>query len=140
MTTFEQSDWAATIVAAGTSGTIRKSPDPSSSREGAGPPDYSLSAILHMYMHTCVCRFWKMATTFTGLKLQGQLGKFGRIEISDISAYVELPDGKVLSGTEWGNLLLWDGGFIKVEISRKGKKCHNVSSIFNLQEEDISII
>ena len=69
-----------------------------------------------------------MATTFTGLKLQGQLGKFGRIEISDISAYVELPDGKVLSGTEWGNLLLWDGGFIKVEISKKGKKyCHNVS-------------
>ena len=40
MTTFEQSDWTATIVAAGTSGTIRKSPDPSSSREGAGPPDY----------------------------------------------------------------------------------------------------
>lgn len=70
-----------------------------------------------------------MATTFTGLKLQGQLGKFGRIEISDISAYVELPDGKVLSGTEWGNMLLWDGGFIKVEISRKGKKhCHNVST------------
>jgi hypothetical protein len=76
-------------------------------------------------------RFWKMATTFTGLKLQGQLGKFGRIEISDISAYVELPDGKVLSGTEWGNMLLWDGGFIKVEISRKGKKfCHNVSRMW----------
>ena len=43
-------------------------------------------------------------------------------------AYVELPDGKVLSGTEWGNLLLWDGGFIKVEIAKKGKKtCHHVS-------------
>ena len=42
-------------------------------------------------------------------------------------AYVELPDGKVLSGTEWGNLLLWDGGFIKVELAKKGKKlCHNV--------------
>ena len=69
-----------------------------------------------------------MATTFTGLKLQGQLGKFGRVEISDISAYVELPDGKVLSGTEWGNFLLWDGGFIKVELSKKNKKfCHNVS-------------
>lgn len=68
-----------------------------------------------------------MASTFTGLKLQGQLGKFGRVEISDISAYVELPDGKVLSGTEWGNFLLWDGGFIKVELSKKGKKpCHNV--------------
>ena len=77
-----------------------------------------------------------MARTFTGLKLQGQLGKFGRIAISDISAYVELPDGKVLSGTEWGNLLLWDGGFIKVEISKKGKKlCHNVSTIACLSEE-----
>ncbi|XP_041471026.1 cilia- and flagella-associated protein 44-like [Lytechinus variegatus] len=70
-------------------------------------------------------RFWKMAHTFTGLKLQGQLGKFGRTEISDIRGYVELPDGKVLSGTDWGNMLLWDGGLIKVQISRKGKKpCH----------------
>ena len=42
-------------------------------------------------------------------------------------AYVELPDGKVLSGTEWGNLLLWDGGFIKVVLAKKGKKlCQNV--------------
>ena len=39
---------------------------------------------------------------------------------------MELPDGKVLSGSEWGNMLLWDGGLIKVEISKKGKKsCHN---------------
>ena len=45
------------------------------------------------------------------------------------AAYVELPDGKVVSGTEWGNLLLWDGGFIKVEISRKNKKfCHQVTT------------
>lgn len=36
-----------------------------------------------------------MANTFTGLKLQGQLGKFGKTEISDIEGYVELPDGKV---------------------------------------------
>ena len=40
-------------------------------------------------------RFWKMARTFTGLKLQGNLGKFGRTEISDIEGFVELPDGKV---------------------------------------------
>lgn len=66
-----------------------------------------------------------MARTFTGLKLQGQLGKFGKKEISDIDGYVELPDGKVLSGSEWGNMLLWDGGLIKVEICRKNKKpCH----------------
>ncbi|XP_076438307.1 cilia- and flagella-associated protein 44-like isoform X2 [Babylonia areolata] len=71
-------------------------------------------------------RFWKMADTFTGLKLQGELGRFGRTEISDIEGYVELPDGKVLSGSEWGNLLLWDGGLIKVEIVRRGRKaCHH---------------
>jgi len=29
-------------------------------------------------------KFWKMAKTFTGLKLQGDLGKFGKFEISDI--------------------------------------------------------
>jgi hypothetical protein len=52
-------------------------------------------------------------------------GKFGRTELSDIAGYVELPDGKVLSGSEWGNLLLWEGGFIKCEIARKGRKpCH----------------
>ena len=67
-----------------------------------------------------------MARTFTGLKLQGALGKFGKTEISDIEGYVELPDGKVVSGSEWGNLLLWEGELIKVEIGRKGKKpCHN---------------
>ena len=55
-----------------------------------------------------------------GLKLQGELGRFGTTELSDISGFVELPDGKVLSGSEWGNMLLWDGGLIKVEIARKG--------------------
>ncbi len=56
---------------------------------------------------------------------------FFHVSISFMSllfvAYVELPDGKVLSGSEWGNMLLWDGGFIKVELAKKGKKfCHNV--------------
>lgn len=32
---------------------------------------------------------------------------------------------KVISGTEWGNLLLWEGGLIKVELCRTGHKpCH----------------
>jgi WD40 repeat protein len=69
-------------------------------------------------------RFWKMASTFTGLKLQGEIGKFGAIELSDISAYLELADGKVLSGTESGTLLVWDGGLVKVEVTRKDKSCH----------------
>jgi WD40 repeat protein len=71
-------------------------------------------------------KFWRMSNTFTGLKLQGQTGKFGASELTDIESFVQLPDGKVLSSTETGNLLLWDGGMIKCEIGLKGKKpCHN---------------
>ncbi|RHZ17826.1 hypothetical protein DYB37_005827 [Aphanomyces astaci] len=54
-------------------------------------------------------RFWKMASTFTGLKLQGDIAKFGKSELSDIEAFCVLPDKKVLSSTERGALLLWDG-------------------------------
>jgi WD40 repeat protein len=69
-----------------------------------------------------------MANTFTGYKLQGDIGRFGKTEISDIEGYAELPDGKVLSGSEWGNMLLWDGGLIQTEICRKkNKSCHNGS-------------
>ncbi|EFJ51830.1 hypothetical protein VOLCADRAFT_103323 [Volvox carteri f. nagariensis] len=71
-------------------------------------------------------RFWRMASTFTGLKLQGALGKFGNVELSDVAGFVELPDGKVLSTTETGELLLWDGGLIKVVLLRPGgKACHD---------------
>ncbi|XP_068037168.1 cilia- and flagella-associated protein 44 isoform X3 [Anomalospiza imberbis] len=70
-------------------------------------------------------RFWKMDLTLTGLKLQGALGRFGKTAVSDIMGFVELPDGKVVSGTEWGNLLLWEGGLIKVELCQVGHKpCH----------------
>ncbi|CAJ1071125.1 cilia- and flagella-associated protein 44 [Xyrichtys novacula] len=70
-------------------------------------------------------KFWKMASTFTSLKLQGLMGHFGKTAATDIEGYVELPDGKVVSGSDWGNLLLWDGNAIKVEICRKeGRNCH----------------
>lgn len=36
-----------------------------------------------------------MAHTFTGLKLQGSIGKFGNEELSDVSGYADMPDGKV---------------------------------------------
>ncbi len=36
-----------------------------------------------------------MASTFTGLKLQGLIGHFGKTAATDIEGYVELPDGKV---------------------------------------------
>jgi len=71
-------------------------------------------------------RFWKVANTFTGLKLQGQIGKFGSVELADISAYAELPDGKVVCGTEKGHILLWDGYFIQLQLMRPGDKpCHD---------------
>ncbi|XP_061589187.1 cilia- and flagella-associated protein 44 [Cololabis saira] len=70
-------------------------------------------------------KFWKKVPTFTGHKLQGSMSNFGITVPTDIEGYVELPDGKVVSGTEWGNLLLWDGNAVKVEICRKeNRNCH----------------
>jgi cilia- and flagella-associated protein 44 len=63
-------------------------------------------------------KFWTMANTFTGKKLQGSLGKFGRHEISDVDAFVVLSDGKVLSGSDSGNLLLWEGDLILCTFAR----------------------
>ena len=65
-------------------------------------------------------RFWRMAATFTGLKLQGDIGKFGKVELSDVAAFLKFPDGKVLSGTESGALLLWEGNLVKCRICRAG--------------------
>jgi cilia- and flagella-associated protein 44 len=61
-------------------------------------------------------KFWKMAHTFTGLKLQGEIGKFGKLELSDVSTFYELPDGKVLSGTDQGTMILWDGVQVKAHL------------------------
>lgn len=70
-------------------------------------------------------RFWEMAKTFTGLKLQGEIGKFGNIEISDTAGYAMFPDGKVLSGSESGSLLLWEDALVKCEFDRGSQKpCH----------------
>ena len=63
-------------------------------------------------------KFWKMANTFTGLKLQGELGKFGKLELSDVTGFRELPDGKVVSGTEYGTMILWEGRNIKAHLVR----------------------
>ncbi|XP_020563566.1 cilia- and flagella-associated protein 44 isoform X3 [Oryzias latipes] len=78
---------------------------------------------------TAGCRhinFWKLSTTFTGFKLEKLAGHFGNSVASDIEGVLELPDGEVVSGTEWGNLLLWDGNSIKAEICCKdGRSCHS---------------
>lgn len=51
------------------------------------------------FIQSLVCRFWEMALTFTGLKLQGSLGRFGKTATTDIEGYMELPDGKVSTAT-----------------------------------------
>ena len=78
--------------------------------------DIQFSAFDENFLVSCGMahiKFWKMAETFTGLKLKGEIGKFGQIELSDISAVCVLEDGKVVSGSESGDLLLWEGNFIK---------------------------
>lgn len=40
-------------------------------------------------------KFWKMAQTFTGLKLKGELGRFGKTEICDVLGVYPMPDEKV---------------------------------------------
>jgi WD40 repeat protein len=70
-------------------------------------------------------RFWKMATTFTGLKLQGEIGKFGQLELSDVYGFAEFADGKVVSGTEYGTLILWEGNLVKAHIKMKNGPLHN---------------
>ncbi|XP_051907853.1 cilia- and flagella-associated protein 44-like [Hippocampus zosterae] len=81
-------------------------------------------------------KFWKMASTFTGLKLEGLIGHFGKTAATDIEGYIELPDGKVLSGSNWGNLLLWDGNAIKVEICSKGGHCCHAGVVQPFALED----
>jgi len=83
-----------------------------------------------------------MANTFTGLKLQGELGKFGQTDLSDISCYVEFPDGKILSGTEYGVLLLWEGIFIKTQLYLSEDPellCHENNIEYMAWEENLII-
>lgn len=70
-------------------------------------------------------KFWKVCETFTGLKLVGEHGRFGKTEICDISAAYTMPLGSTLSGSEWGNILVWEEGLIKFEVCRKNRQhCH----------------
>ncbi|XP_050529600.1 cilia- and flagella-associated protein 44 isoform X1 [Daktulosphaira vitifoliae] len=81
-------------------------------------------------------KFWKMVQTFTGLKLQGRLGRFGKTEISNVIGTYSMPDEKVISGCEWGNILVWDEELIKIQVMRKGRKpCHSEPIIMFLYSE-----
>ncbi|XP_068191495.1 cilia- and flagella-associated protein 44-like [Antennarius striatus] len=74
-------------------------------------------------------KFWEMANTWTGLKLLGYIGRFGATDPTDIEGFMELPGGKVVSGSSWGNLLLWEHSTIRMEIGRtNGQRCHKGTS------------
>lgn len=85
-------------------------------------------------------KFWKMSSTFTGLKLQGLIGRFGKTEICDIYGICAMPDEKIISGCEWGNILVWDDGLIKLEVCRKNRRpCHTgpITQIFMRNADEI---
>lgn len=56
-----------------------------------------------------------MADTFTGSKLRGELAKFGVLDASDTTAFIELPCGNFLSGqcSQGGEIALWDQSNVK---------------------------
>lgn len=88
-------------------------------------------------------KFWKMASTFTGLKLQGLIGRFGKTEICDIYGICAMPDEKILSGCEWGNVLVWDEGLIKLEVCRKNRRpCHtgHITQIFMRNHDEVMTV
>ncbi|KAG5669779.1 hypothetical protein PVAND_000072 [Polypedilum vanderplanki] len=88
-------------------------------------------------------KFWKMSKTFTGLKLQGLIGRFGKTEICDIYGMCPMPDEKVLSGCEWGNVLVWENGLVKVEVCRKNRRpCHTgpITQIFMCNHEEVMTV
>ena len=69
--------------------------------------------------------FWRIAGTCSGSKMDMRRGMFNNKPVSDIESFVQLGDGKVVTGCEWGNLLLWEGGSVKVEIRRRDlTTCH----------------
>ncbi|XP_022179157.1 uncharacterized protein LOC111039821 isoform X2 [Myzus persicae] len=86
-------------------------------------------------------KFWRMEKTFTGLKLRGQLGRFGKTEISNVIGIYSMPDEKVISGCDWGNILVWDEELIDVEVTRKFRKpCHSAPIIMFLYSENDSLL
>ncbi|XP_025191573.1 uncharacterized protein LOC112591851 [Melanaphis sacchari] len=86
-------------------------------------------------------KFWKMAKTFSGLKLQGQLGRFGKTEVSNVIGIFSMPDEKVISGCNWGNILVWDKEFIDVEVTRKFRKpCHSAPIIMFLYSKNDELL
>ena len=68
--------------------------------------------------------FWRIVTTSSGVKMDVTSGMFNNKPVTDIESFVQLGDGKVVTGCEWGNLLLWENGKVGL------KKSHFVAFAF----------
>ncbi|XP_059473407.1 cilia- and flagella-associated protein 44 isoform X2 [Neocloeon triangulifer] len=70
-------------------------------------------------------KFWQSAKTFTGRKLSFEIGKFGSCEMSNTVGFEFLDDGKVASGCQWGNILVWANNELSFEVTtRRPVTCH----------------
>ena len=71
-----------------------------------------------------------MAKTFTGLKLQGKIGKLAKL-IKWCLVICWVSSGKVLSGSEHGNILIWENDLIKfVAKPDEHTSCHQDNIIY----------
>ncbi|XP_054260154.1 cilia- and flagella-associated protein 44-like [Macrosteles quadrilineatus] len=76
-------------------------------------------------------RFWELTKTYTGLKLLSQKGRFNVLDESQVLAVFCMPDGQMVSGCSWGNILVWaDGRVIMEACQRNRQPCHD-SAIVN---------
>lgn len=71
-------------------------------------------------------RFWRIASTFTGMKLKGDIAKFGQFQLSDVVSFAGFEDANTVSSSEYGKLLLWEGNLIKSVVAiDENTPCHN---------------
>ncbi|KAL8275156.1 hypothetical protein Esti_000906 [Eimeria stiedai] len=61
-------------------------------------------------------RLWTAVRTFTGLKLKGHTCRFGHLTVSDVRSFTDLTEQMLISGSDWGNLLVWEDGSFKGEM------------------------
>ncbi|XP_055326896.1 uncharacterized protein LOC129580473 [Sitodiplosis mosellana] len=72
--------------------------------------------------------FWDIVQTFTGLKLIGNFGRFGKFKTCDILTVCTDKNNRLLTNCDWGNVLVWQNGQIKFEMCRKNRQpCHNAT-------------
>lgn len=80
-------------------------------------------------------KFWNIAKTFTGLKLNGRFGKFGKVDVCNVESFLHLSNGNIVSGSDSGVLMLWEDGFLKcIFVLGDEDNCGNINS------ENISIV